>query len=35
MQPPKISDVGKVRKMDPYVTTQKLAYIEIDPVSTG
>lgn len=33
MQTPKISDIGVVRKMDPYTTTQKLAHIRINPVS--
>lgn len=30
---PKISDMGVIRKIDPYVSTQKLAYTEINPVS--
>jgi len=33
MQTSKVSDMGVIRKMDPYVSTQKLAYIEINPVS--
>lgn len=33
MQRPKISDMGVVRKIDPYVSTTKLAYSEINPVS--
>lgn len=30
---PKISDKGIIRKTDPYVSTQKLAYTKINPVS--
>lgn len=33
MQTPTVSDLGVVRKMDPYVSTQKLSYIKINPVS--
>lgn len=33
MQTLKISDMGIVRKMDPYVSTQRLAYTEMNPVS--
>lgn len=33
MNQPKISATGVIRKMDPYVTTQKLAYIQINPVN--
>lgn len=34
MQTLKISDMGVVRKLDPYVSTQKLAYTEMNPVSS-
>lgn len=34
MQTPKISEMGIIRKMDPYVTTQKLDYIDINQVSS-
>jgi len=30
----KVSDAGAIRKVDPYVSSQKLDYIEINPVST-
>jgi len=30
----KISDAGAIKKVDPYVSTKKLDYIEINPVST-
>jgi hypothetical protein len=33
MQTLKISDMGIIRKLDPYVSTQKLAHTEINPVS--
>lgn len=31
MQTLKVSDAGAIRKVDPYVSTQKLDYIEINP----
>lgn len=34
MQTPKISEMGITRKMDPYATTQKLDYIDINQVSS-
>jgi len=34
METLKVSDAGAIRKVDPYVSTQKLDYIEINPVST-
>lgn len=33
IQTPNISDNGVTRKMDPYITTQKLAFTDINPVS--
>lgn len=33
MQTPRISEMGLIRKMDPYVTTQKLDYIDIHQVN--
>ncbi|XP_025404762.1 uncharacterized protein LOC112679251 [Sipha flava] len=33
MQTLKISDMGIIRKLDPYVSTQKLAHTEINPIT--